>query len=1146
MAEMLETIEHLATEIGPRPAATEEEQQAALYIADQLEAAGLPAEIEEFQGAISNKKTRLICSTVAVVMALVSLFLPVLALPAVIVSLICAGLFAAEELGKPILSKFLDKGISQNVVARYVPASAQNGNSRRRKVILVARTDSGHVQPELNGALLSAMPILAKASRIGMIALPALLLVKALFFLHSTGVVFVITTVLLILVCLCAALPAIAFALSKASGLTDGANSSASGVAVMLEVARRVNGGNVEVQPVIRGAQAAYEADAVPEGAQLVYEDVAPVAAGAAAVAVAAAAAVDDASQEELAAHEPVVAEPAVQEPVAEETEADRLLAAKAAIAAMTGRPVSDTVSIDLSQPAAQEKAPVAEPAAVAAAVPAAVAAGAAAGFALDAAAGEIVNTASGLDNLVESGRIQEEPEEPAAVEAPVAAPVKNEIPSWFTAGRAAARHREDQEVAPIKRSSHAAALEAAEQRLNAMAYAEAESAVVAPSMEERLQQLQEAAQSVQAPQYDRELVADQPESASEVEEPVAEAAPRLEMVDFAASPLVEAAPELEPEPESEAAPVEEPVSAPEPEPVRVADVVVAPAFSDIELPAEPTPASVAVPEIEEEAEFELEPVVVEPTVVEPAPISMDYFMAAAVGAAAGDTVMMQPVGASEERQPLTLPDLSATGTIPVIDVQKQRAPLAEAESGQGVARGLLTMLPAIDPAAPEQIDLRSTLPSLSGAFVRVPSPNSPSLSQQFEPIAGATGSFAPVTEALVLGADDEEDLFIDDADDSGYEETHTESGAFAGPEYVDMPKKRGFGIFDKLFSRKDKDDAPVAWSDDEDDYRPQSAWPDDDEYEEFEEDFQDDYDDDDYEDDFVYEYDDEDADFSTFFDEEEDEWKGGAFSDKFAGLADGAAGVASKVRGALPVGKGKGEAPAGRGRRRGAAEEPAYEEAGYDEQRAAYEERESRRSARRSENDEYARVYQMIASRYEAEAEGAAEAIAPEANQDADWNNDAQRQISNFRASGIDTEVWFVALGAETDSHAGMSAFIEEHRQELRGAVIVELDSLGSGLLSLVTKEGALQPASASSRMRRYANRASQSSGVPIETASILWGESAASTAIHKGLQAMHLVGMDGLKPSFYAQADDVAENIDPEILAENTNFVVEVLKNI
>ena len=51
MPEIKEHIAYLSQEIGARPAGTEEEQQAALYITEQFQKeAGLPASIEDFNG----------------------------------------------------------------------------------------------------------------------------------------------------------------------------------------------------------------------------------------------------------------------------------------------------------------------------------------------------------------------------------------------------------------------------------------------------------------------------------------------------------------------------------------------------------------------------------------------------------------------------------------------------------------------------------------------------------------------------------------------------------------------------------------------------------------------------------------------------------------------------------------------------------------------------------------------------------------------------------------------------------------------------------------------------------------------------------------------------------------------------------------
>ena len=48
MAEIMDDVVHLSQEIGPHPAGTEEEQQAALYLAEEIQKeSGFPAVIEE-------------------------------------------------------------------------------------------------------------------------------------------------------------------------------------------------------------------------------------------------------------------------------------------------------------------------------------------------------------------------------------------------------------------------------------------------------------------------------------------------------------------------------------------------------------------------------------------------------------------------------------------------------------------------------------------------------------------------------------------------------------------------------------------------------------------------------------------------------------------------------------------------------------------------------------------------------------------------------------------------------------------------------------------------------------------------------------------------------------------------------------------
>ena len=93
MPEIKEHIAYLSQEIGARPAGTEEEQQAALYITEQFQKdAGLPASIEDFNGVGDADLPAMICCGAAVVFALLSLIAPVLSIVGVIGSLAAAAL----------------------------------------------------------------------------------------------------------------------------------------------------------------------------------------------------------------------------------------------------------------------------------------------------------------------------------------------------------------------------------------------------------------------------------------------------------------------------------------------------------------------------------------------------------------------------------------------------------------------------------------------------------------------------------------------------------------------------------------------------------------------------------------------------------------------------------------------------------------------------------------------------------------------------------------------------------------------------------------------------------------------------------------------------------------------------------------------
>ena len=115
-----------------------------------------------------------------------------------------------------------------------------------------------------------------------------------------------------------------------------------------------------------------------------------------------------------------------------------------------------------------------------------------------------------------------------------------------------------------------------------------------------------------------------------------------------------------------------------------------------------------------------------------------------------------------------------------------------------------------------------------------------------------------------------------------------------------------------------------------------------------------------------------------------------------------------------------------------------------------------------------------------------------------------------------------------------------QPHRQLQRNA------GLGAGELCCVKKEGVGQPVEASRRALRFLKKAENITGLKLGSTNILWTESASSLAIRRGISALHLVGTIQGKPAYRGEEADTIDNIDPDVLAENTDFVMELLKTI
>lgn len=1042
MAELNEHVAYLSQEIGPRPAGTEEEQRAALYISEQFSAeAGLTTAMEDFQCNPDSSLPRTLCSGVAVLVTLVATIVGALAVPAIVVSLICAALAAAEVFDKPVLSRLLNRGVSQNVVARYLPAKSPTRASRRRKVIVVANYDSGKVRRDLNGAMPAVLPILYWVELAMLVVMPLLLAIRMV--LAPDGSVLVVFNVLLAVAMVVAVLPVASFLLEKFANYNEGANCNAAGVAVLLEVASRVAAARDlpdAPEPTVHGEAAAVSAGLVPEGAEIVYHT--------------------GNTSEDLG--------------TSMESAAERLAAAKAAVAALSGKPVSATPA----EVATEDESP---------------------------AKGE------------ENGAVEVSPEESltpssAAVVVPVAAPayvapVEHQVPEWFKKGQEQAKKPAKEK--PVQRSRYATALERAEEEINAREEHERRNLV---ELSERMRVMRASVQaasaaagatpteimdSVVAEESSEEISA--PPSASAVNE---EASPSLAPVLPAIEvPAVEADQLPSPSNNTVSAMLADiPAIASEPassETGTPASKPVVPAVPAVPVAPQPTDdpdvtvrdgqrpltgATVAVP-----------PIDLSTPDAPAAPAGGQRVVVPSVGEVA-ETPASAPAAAPRRRRAITLPNIGISQELPRISMDdcQQAAPLSEDRpEHDGRVHDLSAVIPSVTTPEPSsavsgtrEAALLDALPSL-GRTTTTTDPalsGSISLAGTFSSM-GATGAAAPIGDELLENAS-ENDMYIEDVDDSAYVEQITETGAMAGPGYVEMPKSRFGGIFGK-FRRKKREEAssPQEWLDVEESFDAREVGAARGGWESFREEGD------------IQAYDEEylDADATTAFSPE--------FDDDFA--EDGF------------------DAPRSSHRRGRHFEGGAFSRDQFDDE---------------SEGEENQTSAADPSSVF---GEGLPADFVFEPTPEIE-------QIEQFHSDRIDMEVWFVALGSELAGNGGMKAFMAAHEAELKGALIVELEALGAGELTLIDKEGTYVPKKASSRMKRLVRKAGQATGLKVPEATMEWRNSASAYALKHGQQALHLAGMDGRKPAFFAEEDDVIENIDNDMLALNSDFVMEVLKHI
>ena len=305
MAELMDHVEALADQIGPRPVSTEEERQASLYIAEELTNLGLEVDIDEFTTPTGVRWPYVVAFFAVIVGTVLSglgMFVEAISTPMFIVGFILAlagtAIFYTERSGMAFLSKRRAGGVSQNVVAKYIPSSVARERNRR-KVIIAAHVDTVRAQPEASPLIVNRVPLIRKILYYDMLALPAVLFVRLLP-IPWPDTLDMVLWVISLLGCVLVLAAACSIIVSRFMPYVSGGNDNASAAAVMINVATRLldpaereryaveqhtdpedlsapvetfapqlTGSFAPVR--VHGEDAAYEAGVVPEGASVSY-----------------------------------------------------------------------------------------------------------------------------------------------------------------------------------------------------------------------------------------------------------------------------------------------------------------------------------------------------------------------------------------------------------------------------------------------------------------------------------------------------------------------------------------------------------------------------------------------------------------------------------------------------------------------------------------------------------------------------------------------------------------------------------------------------------------------------------------------------------------------------------------------------------
>lgn len=140
--------------------------------------------------------------------------------------------------------------------------------------------------------------------------------------------------------------------------------------------------------------------------------------------------------------------------------------------------------------------------------------------------------------------------------------------------------------------------------------------------------------------------------------------------------------------------------------------------------------------------------------------------------------------------------------------------------------------------------------------------------------------------------------------------------------------------------------------------------------------------------------------------------------------------------------------------------------------------------------------------------------------------------------------DIWFVATGASENNNAGIRAFLEGHRAQLRGVFLINLESVGAGQVAALSTEGERRVLKGDKRITKLVQRVSSDFHHQYGTVDMPYVTTDAHVAMDMSLRSLTLAGVDATGFALSHTEDDQPYNVDLENVAIVSDVVTEVIR--